>query len=453
MYVSDFGIARMVDAATSTLMGAGTPAYMSPEQIKGKDPTPQMDVYSLGVVLYEMLTGGERPFVGDAAQTTGTTAEKVIWEKTHLEAPSPRRYRADITPEMETVVLRCLQRKAEARYSSVLDLLNDLERATLPREMVEPEVGKIRAAAKAPAQPVLTPAEQLGTLPVDEEDVAVQPKAKISPEQFLKTQKWLNKTKLIVIILIITTLGAVVFAIWQVSPSVESQTPSLSLLSTSSMTHQITNTSPPSPTIQPTLTSTATKARPSASPTPTITNVPISAMLYTQDFEEENVKDWNVYYGNFVIKEENGNHYWRGTGVNDYPQAWLERTALTEKWMDYTFESRIRIIEGVVYICVRSLDGGSSFYNAYISPQDDAFAFADLVSGKYQVFDGRGFSTNFNQWYTMRFEIRGEQLRFYVNEKLVASSTRSSHDRGGIGYFIRGGNIVDIDDIQVWKLP
>jgi serine/threonine-protein kinase len=61
VYLTDFGIARMTDMATSTLVGTGTPAYMAPELILGKDPTAQSDIYALGVVLFEMLSGGERP--------------------------------------------------------------------------------------------------------------------------------------------------------------------------------------------------------------------------------------------------------------------------------------------------------------------------------------------------------------------------------------------------------
>ena len=73
--LTDFGIARLSDAATATLVGAGTPAYMAPELVKGEEPSPQTDIYALGVVLYEMLTGGERPFTGEQATVTGTTAE------------------------------------------------------------------------------------------------------------------------------------------------------------------------------------------------------------------------------------------------------------------------------------------------------------------------------------------------------------------------------------------
>jgi len=127
--VSDFGIARMTDAATATMVGAGTPAYMSPEQIKGADPTPQMDVYALGVVLFEMLTGGERPFTGERSTVTGTTGEKVRWEHLNLQPPSPRKWNPAITSTMEAVVLRCLAKNPADRYAGAQDLLTALEMA------------------------------------------------------------------------------------------------------------------------------------------------------------------------------------------------------------------------------------------------------------------------------------------------------------------------------------
>jgi serine/threonine protein kinase len=129
--VTDFGIARMTDTATTTLVGVGTPAYMAPEQILGRDPTPQTDIYSLGITLYEMLTGGERPFTGERATIKGTNSEKVRWEQIYLPPPSPCEWNNELTPEVEAVVMKCLSKEPNGRYDSALALLNDLKRAML----------------------------------------------------------------------------------------------------------------------------------------------------------------------------------------------------------------------------------------------------------------------------------------------------------------------------------
>lgn len=126
-YLTDFGIAREVDATTSTMVGFGAPAYMAPEQVKGQDPTPRTDIYSLGVTLYEMLTGGRRPFTGELAKTTGTASARVRWEQLKLKPPSPRTYNPAISEKLEALVMRCLQKDSRRRYRSAMALLKDLQ--------------------------------------------------------------------------------------------------------------------------------------------------------------------------------------------------------------------------------------------------------------------------------------------------------------------------------------
>ena len=127
--LADFGIARMTDAATATMVGAGTPAYMAPEQVKGLDPTPQTDIYALGIVLFEMLTGGERPFTGELAEVTGSTGEKVRWEQIRTNPPSMKRWNPNISPELDALVQKCLAKNPADRYQNPLDVLNDFGRA------------------------------------------------------------------------------------------------------------------------------------------------------------------------------------------------------------------------------------------------------------------------------------------------------------------------------------
>lgn len=127
--LADFGIARVSDAATATMVGAGTPAYMAPEQARGEDPTPKSDIYALGVVLYEMMTGGERPFTGEIAQQTGSISEKIRWEQINADPTPPSKWNPDISPEMEEVILKCLEKDPDNRYETTLDLLNAVELA------------------------------------------------------------------------------------------------------------------------------------------------------------------------------------------------------------------------------------------------------------------------------------------------------------------------------------
>ena len=124
VWLSDFGIARHVDAATATLVGAGAPAYMPPEQIRSADPTPQMDIYALGVTLYEMLSGGDRPFSGNNAQIDGNTIEKVYWEHLNLTPKPLNEINPDIPQTVNDVIMKCLAKNPSDRYGSAIDLWN-----------------------------------------------------------------------------------------------------------------------------------------------------------------------------------------------------------------------------------------------------------------------------------------------------------------------------------------
>jgi eukaryotic-like serine/threonine-protein kinase len=110
--VTDFGIARVVDAApvTQTGMVVGTAAYLSPEQAAGRAVTPATDVYSLGVVSYECLSG-ERPFAGDSA---------VAVAMAHVSAPTPPLPK-DTPPVVADLVNRALEKEPSRRPSSAGD--------------------------------------------------------------------------------------------------------------------------------------------------------------------------------------------------------------------------------------------------------------------------------------------------------------------------------------------
>jgi eukaryotic-like serine/threonine-protein kinase len=128
VFLADFGIARMKEARTQALAGTGTPAYMAPELFQGMEPTPAADIYALGMVLYEMLTGGERPFISRAAPT-GSTTEQQSAEVFSEMPPPPSLHNPNIPPELDMVTMHCLERRAQDRYGSTLELLAALQYA------------------------------------------------------------------------------------------------------------------------------------------------------------------------------------------------------------------------------------------------------------------------------------------------------------------------------------
>jgi eukaryotic-like serine/threonine-protein kinase len=93
IYLTDFGIARHADSTTTTMVGLGTPAYMAPEQILEKSVTPATDIYALGVMLFEMVTG-QRPFQRamkrDTESGRADCRERIRYAHLHLPPPDPR---------------------------------------------------------------------------------------------------------------------------------------------------------------------------------------------------------------------------------------------------------------------------------------------------------------------------------------------------------------------------
>jgi len=124
--LTDFGVARMVEATqqlTGTGAGVGTPAYMSPEQGQGKKVDRRSDVYSLGVVLYEMLTG-KVPFEAE-------TPLAVVWKHVNEPLPLPRTINPAIPEAVERVVLKALAKLPEDRFREAHEIWAALEAAGL----------------------------------------------------------------------------------------------------------------------------------------------------------------------------------------------------------------------------------------------------------------------------------------------------------------------------------
>jgi len=121
--VTDFGIARAVNTEESlTQTGAvmGTATYFSPEQAEGKGVDARSDIYSLGVVLFEMVTG-RPPFLGDSPVAV---ASKHVRE----HPPAPREINAGVPPDLEAIILKCMAKSPEHRYATGDELRNDLLR-------------------------------------------------------------------------------------------------------------------------------------------------------------------------------------------------------------------------------------------------------------------------------------------------------------------------------------
>ena len=168
--LSDFGIAKVLDNTlengtqlTGTGVGIGTPEYMSPEQCRGEEVDTRTDIYALGVVFYELLTG-RRPFKGN-------TPMGVVFKQINDPLPDPRQYAPDLPEEAISVLNRTMAKKPDKRYAAMQELALALK--ALGESQIEPAVkakpGTAATAAEAAAietetQDKFLPREERGVL-------------------------------------------------------------------------------------------------------------------------------------------------------------------------------------------------------------------------------------------------------------------------------------------------
>jgi serine/threonine-protein kinase len=154
--VTDFGIARAVTSSDITQTGSviGSVHYFSPEQARGASQGEKSDLYSLGIVLYQMLTN-RLPFLGESPISV---ALKHLQE----QVVDPRSVNPYIPQSVENIILKALRKNPNERYQSARQMLNDLERALLPDRLNEPKI-------------TFAPQDEYGTGRVDEQPTRVMP--------------------------------------------------------------------------------------------------------------------------------------------------------------------------------------------------------------------------------------------------------------------------------------
>ncbi len=159
--LSDFGVVKMLlDSEetvelTATGTGVGTPEYMAPEQLFNRGVDARADIYALGVVFYESITG-RKPY-------TASTPQEVIWKQASESIPRPRQFAPGLPDSVERVLLKALSKKPEERYQTMEEFITTLEalasestrRAfTLPKRTPPPPAGEDRQTpTTAPKRP------------------------------------------------------------------------------------------------------------------------------------------------------------------------------------------------------------------------------------------------------------------------------------------------------------
>jgi serine/threonine-protein kinase len=141
--ITDFGIARMSSSSVKTQAGVvlGSPKYMSPEQVLGKSIDQRSDIFSLGVMMYEMLT--------EQAPFTGESINAVMYQTMNAVPPLPSTINLAVPAMLNFIVSKALAKSLEDRYQSAKELATDLRscRDSLPRANVQTELTKAQSAS------------------------------------------------------------------------------------------------------------------------------------------------------------------------------------------------------------------------------------------------------------------------------------------------------------------
>src|SRR5580704_9756518 len=142
VYVMDFGIARSLEHQGMTQTGAlmGTPEYMSPEQAKGEKVDARSDLFALGIIFYEMLTGNS-PFKAE-------TAMAMMFKRTQERATPLSQLNIGVPPVISDIVSKCLEIRTDQRYQSAREVIQDLEawKGGVPHSTIVPTSRRIRYA-------------------------------------------------------------------------------------------------------------------------------------------------------------------------------------------------------------------------------------------------------------------------------------------------------------------
>lgn len=157
--ITDFGIARMASASvrTQTGMVLGSPKYMSPEQVMGKSIDQRSDIFSLGVMLYEMLTG-QAPFDGE-------NVNAIMYQTLNAIPPQPNTLNSAVPEMVNFIVAKALAKSVEDRYQNAKDFAVDLRtcRDTLPRSGQQVDLSKPQVEVEKKLPDAIDITERMGT--------------------------------------------------------------------------------------------------------------------------------------------------------------------------------------------------------------------------------------------------------------------------------------------------
>lgn len=412
--LADFGVARLSEGTRLTRSGTqvGTPYYMSPEAWEGKTLDAQADIWSLGVILFEMLTG-QVPFGGD----TGPAVMNKVFT-----SPSPdlKKLRADVSKSLAKIVSRMLTRDKNRRYRTMREVAVDLER--------EPSA-KIDKDGQ-------------------EESRAISAK---------KPFNWNSTAALLIFgMAAISIFMAFGFPQWATQLAnrplqVADQTP------TTSTSLSLAATNSPAPTLTPTMTATPTRI---PSRTPSVTPTPVyveGEILFEKDFEDKSLNGLRITLGsllNWTVIDDGNNRVLEADPAENQSVMISSSNRIFDNYVlefDAKFPHFNRTNPNSVEIWFRN-DKVCSSYIAGLGRYLFLGKHGPLCSDFSHLVEAKNWTGRNNTWYSMKIFLFQNQMSVYLDDRLIHTLDNIEYVSGAFAFEVSKDNIVYFDNIRVIEL-
>jgi serine/threonine protein kinase len=408
VFLTDFGIAKLLESASPRLTQTdaimGTPAYISPEQAQGQTVDQRSDIYSLGIILYEMVTGSV-PF-------TAETPLAVLFKHISDPLPPPSLIKPDVPPGIEKVILKALAKDPRDRFATAAEFVAAWKRALEARETVQP-------------------VPEVVTIPPSRTTTGAQTQPKAVPTA-RSTSKSGLPTAWIVGCLVVACAA---FGLGGVA------------LMASSLRGSSTPTALP-------LTETVTSIPPTSAPQPTatITVINTGEVLLEDDFSgdsnwgtltgansaveyENNTLNMRVFRENFVV--------WSTPNDENYGNVHMEVTVMSNDTDPTT---------AFGFVCAQQPKTWSFYYLA--ATPGGQYAIIKATDGEPDVFltgDGKWVYSDLiadQASYRVSADCGNGRLTLYVDGRQVASVTDNTYGTGHVGLFTWSGNEATSADVN-----
>ena len=434
IYLADFGLARIAQSGESTLtsdMIVGTPQYISPEQAMAKKDLDQgTDIYSFGVMIYEMVVGSV-PFSAD-------TPFSVIHDHIYTALPLPSKVNPNISPNVERVLLKALAKDRSDRYPDIAGMVQAFKEAweSQKETVIRPslsvsdsQAATIAAAGTGVSAPVTVVSEPVSE-PVPEPvpgpvaEPVSEPVPGLVPESVQEIRKPGRRPALVWI----GSALAIVFVIALAFALLRGSIPG---------TIQTAMGNPTTPTSRPT----ATVVR------PTNTKAPVypPGVLFLANFNDgQKPADWDTQ-SNWAVKEG----AWCGSG------HFFTGAIKGDNWKDYSVKLRLRLDSGTIHLNLRQSSATGGF-NRYFFTVDQTGLGLNKQFGEKFINDLAGLNVPFalHQWTDIGLVAQGNRVMMLVNGVIVIDRTDVDQPIG-MGTFsleTLDASIACVDDILISDL-